>query len=140
MGRPKWEPTAEQVENARAFARRGLTEAQIAHNLGISPDTLIQVKKRNPEFAEAIKAGQAEGIAMVSNALFNQALAGNTVAMLFFLKCRDGGNWRDTPREVDQGDEIRIPAHIAARAVAKKKAAAAAKKRAKQPTTAKDEA
>lgn len=79
------------------LASHGLTEAQIAAALGIAPGTLIEKKKEYSDFANAIKAGQARGIAKVANALFQQAMDGNTTAQIFYLKAR--AKWSDKPEE-----------------------------------------
>ena len=43
----------------------------------------------------SIKEGQAKGIAEVSNAIYEQALAGSTGAACVFLKNRDPVRWSD---------------------------------------------
>ena len=40
-----------------AWARDGLTDEQIAHNLNITPSTYYEWKKKYPEISEAIKRG-----------------------------------------------------------------------------------
>ena len=75
---------------------------QIALNIGINVSTLYAKKKEIDELAEAIKRGQAKGIAVVTNALMKSAKAGNVTAQIFFLKNRDAENWRDV-KQVDVG-------------------------------------
>lgn len=43
---------------AEGFARQGLKDTQIAHNLGIGVATFYDYQKKHPEFREAIKNGK----------------------------------------------------------------------------------
>lgn len=92
-GRPKWIPDALIIEKARHFASIGLTEEQIAHNLGVSYETLNERKKEYSEFADAIKEGKSHGIAMVANKLYESATSGNLGAQIFYLKAR--ATWKE---------------------------------------------
>ena len=56
----KFEPDLEQVER---LGRQGLTQAQICSVLGIAEQTLYAHKKKNKEFADALKRGQHKGVA-----------------------------------------------------------------------------
>ena len=56
-----------------AWARDGLTQQQIADNLGINIDTLIEYKKKHIEFFEALKKGKEVVDIEVENALFKKA-------------------------------------------------------------------
>lgn len=89
-GRPEKEIDLEQVE---LFASRGLTEKQVAAALGISQETLMRRKKKYGSFLDALKRGQAKGVAKVANALFDQAMNGQTAAAIFYMKNRAG--WKD---------------------------------------------
>ena len=81
------------IKQVKTLASRGLTHEQIAAALGISHDTLYKRKAKYTEFSDAIKEGQGKGLAQVSNALFEQALGGNTSAAIFYMKNRAG--WKD---------------------------------------------
>lgn len=59
---------------AEGFARRGLSDAQIADNLGISKDAYYNYQKRYPEFYDAIKRGKSPVDMHVENALLKNAL------------------------------------------------------------------
>lgn len=72
------------------LASKGLTQAQIATSLGISVRTLYTKKKTEKLFAEALERGQTRGIVEVTNRLFEQAMEGNTTAIIFYLKARAG--------------------------------------------------
>lgn len=56
------------------WARDGLTEAQIAHNIGITYETLRTWKIKFPAFSDAIKRGKAPVDIEVENALLKRAL------------------------------------------------------------------
>jgi len=56
------------------FAREGLTEAQIAHNMGIGYRTLCEWKDRFPQIVQALKKGKAPVDIEVENALLKRAL------------------------------------------------------------------
>lgn len=56
------------------WARNGLTDEKIAHNIGITTTTLYDWKKKYPQFAEAIKRGKEVVDIMVENALLKSAM------------------------------------------------------------------
>ena len=56
------------------WARDGLTDEQIAHNIGITTTTLYDWKKKYPQFAEAIKSGKEVIDRIVENALLKSAM------------------------------------------------------------------
>lgn len=61
----------------RGWARDGLTDADIADNIGISCTTLYEWKKRFPDISEALKSGKEVADYKVENALYAKALAGD---------------------------------------------------------------
>ncbi len=87
------EITEELCKKAESLAAQGLTMEQLARVLGMGVSTLYEKKAGNTEFLEAIKDGQAKGVAVVTNALFESAKGGNLGAQCFYLKNRAG--WRD---------------------------------------------
>ncbi len=95
--------TKEMIKTAKECAGQGMTIEQIAQMLGFGKTKVFKEMKANEDFAEAIRSGQAKGIEQVTNALFNSALGGNAVAMVFYLKNRAG--WRDK-QEVDLNAEV----------------------------------
>ena len=97
VGRPLLEITPEIIEQAEVLASQGLTTQQIALALGMGESTLYEKKNKFPEFAEAIKAGKAKGVALVAEKLMEKAMAMDTTSIIFYLKCQ--GNWRDTPEQ-----------------------------------------
>ena len=56
------------------WARDGLTEAQIAHNMGISVSSLADWKNKFPQLLDALKKGKAPIDIEVENALLKSAL------------------------------------------------------------------
>lgn len=56
------------------WARNGLTDEQIAHNMGINTATLYDWKKKYPKISESLKKGKEVVDLMVENALFKSAV------------------------------------------------------------------
>ena len=82
-------------DKVEQLAAQGLGPSQIARALGISWDTYNKNKKRSSELSEAIKRGEARGLAKVSNSLFKSANEGNVTAQIFYLKNRAPEEWAD---------------------------------------------
>ena len=59
------------------WARDGLTDQQIAKNIGISVQSMYEWERRFPSFLEAIKKGKAPVDIEVENALLKRALGYN---------------------------------------------------------------
>lgn len=109
------------LEQMRAWARDGLTDEQIAHNMGICRDTLYEWKKRFPDMADVLKKGKDAIDIEVENALLKRAMGydytetrtettedgmtktvvtkktmpPDTTAQIFWLKNRRPAVWRD---------------------------------------------
>lgn len=66
--------TEESLARIRGWKMRGLTDEQIAKNMGISPATLYNWERDHLEFLEALKTGKDEADMMVENALFQSAV------------------------------------------------------------------
>jgi transposase len=81
------------------WARDGLTDEQIAKNMGISTKTLYDWKNKYSKICNALKKGKEVADYQVENALFETALEGNTTAQIFWLKNRRPDKWRDKQRE-----------------------------------------
>ena len=103
------------------WARDGLTDKQIAHNIGISEQTLNAWKNNYPSFSESLKKGKEVVDRLVENALLKRALGyeyeevaekyeagilterkvtkkhvvADTTAQIFWLKNRKPEEWRD---------------------------------------------
>lgn len=105
------------LDEIQGWAMSGLTDEQIADNLGIAASTIYEYKKKYPEFSEALKKGKDIADAQVVNALFKTATGftyyediatatgevvqaqryakPNTTAQIFWLKNRQPDRWRD---------------------------------------------
>ena len=57
-----------------SWARDGLTDEQIAHNLNVTPSTYYEWKKKYSDISEALKRGKAVVDVLVENALLKRAL------------------------------------------------------------------
>ena len=66
--------TEEGLLKIEGWARDGLTDEQIAHNIGIVPSTLYEWKKKYLEISEALKRGKEVIDRQVENALLKRAL------------------------------------------------------------------
>lgn len=113
--------TEEGLLKIEGWARDGLTDKQIAHNMGIAVSTLYEWKKLYPEFSEALKRGKEVIDRQVENALLKLALgyeyeetkivvepdgkkraektkkhvSPNATAIIFWLKNRKPDEWMD---------------------------------------------
>ena len=109
------------------WARSGLTDEQLAHNMGIATSTLYEWKKRYPEISESLKSNKEIADIAVENALYKRAIgyqytettkeAGkvvktvvkevvpDTTAQIFWLKNRQPERWRDK-QEVQHSGRI----------------------------------
>lgn len=81
------------------WARDGLTDEQIAKNIGIGERTLYEWKEKYPQISQSLKKGKEVVDYEVENALLSSALGGNTTAQIFWLKNRRPGKWRDKQKE-----------------------------------------
>lgn len=66
--------TADGLLRIEGWARDGLTNAQIAHNMGINASTLYDWSNKLTEISNAIKKGKAPVDIEVENALYKRAL------------------------------------------------------------------
>lgn len=81
------------------WARDGLTDEQIAKNIGIGERTLYEWKEKYPQISQPLKKGKEVVDYEVENALLSSALEGNTTAQIFWLKNRRPDKWRDKQKE-----------------------------------------
>lgn len=81
------------------WARDGLTDEQIAKNMGISVKTLYRWQEQYSQICQSLKKGKEVVDYQVENALLSSALEGNTTAQIFWLKNRRPDKWRDKQKE-----------------------------------------
>ncbi len=119
-GRPSNYPALDH-EMVLRFAQQGLTNEQIYGLLGIGKTAFYDYLKEYPEFANALKAGQSNGIEFAKRTLFQRATgyshpeekifchdgqivrtqtikhyAPDTTALIFYLINKAGGEYKDT--------------------------------------------
>ena len=88
VGRPAHQPTDQNRLQVKTLAAVGVRHEDIAAKLGISADTLTKY------YRQELDDGRVDANALVAKSLFEQAKAGNTTAMIFWLKTRAG--WKET--------------------------------------------
>ena len=77
---------------------KGLTDEQIASNIGINVRTLGKWKAKYRQIGRALKRGKEHANYAVENALLKKALSGNTTAMIFWLKNNYREKYSDTQK------------------------------------------
>lgn len=113
-------PTPKKLDASRveSVAAMGGTNDQIADALGVSPKTLLNIRKRDAEIGEAVKRGKDKADLQVVASLYKKAIgyetldkggkavwmAGDTTAMIFWLKNRRPLEWKDR-KDVAVGGE-----------------------------------
>lgn len=134
-GRPKaWDINRRFLVLVAGLAKEGKTNAEIAEILNISESTLYKYKAESKEFSEALNEGAEVIDSMVEESLLSRALGythdevklaqkdgvftdervikrhypPDITAMIFWLKNRKPGEWRDRVEESD-GDIPTIP-------------------------------
>lgn len=91
------------------WARDGLTDDQIAHNIGINVATLYKWKNAHSEICDALKKSKEVADRAVENALYKKALSGDTTAIIFWLKNRRPNDWRDKRETQLSGNVQTVP-------------------------------
>lgn len=126
-GRPsKYQP--QFAEQAAKLCALGATDAQLADFFGVAVSTVALWKVQHPEFSDALKISKDEADAKVEQSLYRRAtgyecdevdirvLNGeiiqtplrkiyppDTTAMIFWLKNRKPGEWRDKTESTVNG-------------------------------------
>jgi len=114
----EWE-TEENLLKLGAWARDGLTDKDMAHNIGIAQSTFNLWKKEHREFMETLKKNKEVADITIENALYNKA-RGYTVQLKKTFKVKDitygdnGHKIRETEKLVTGYDEMHIPADTTA--------------------------
>ncbi len=119
---------ADKLTLITAWARDGLTDEQIANNMGITTSTFYDWKKRFSDISEALKKGKEVVDYEVENALLKRALgytydevtkeygvvtkavtkqvAPDVGAAMAWLKNRKPDKWRDKPQEKENPNTL----------------------------------
>jgi len=87
--------TEDGLLRIQGWARDGLTNEDIAFNIGITAKTLYEWMIKYSEISEALKEGKDVIDRRIENALAKKAEAGDVTAMIFWLKNRKPKEWRD---------------------------------------------
>jgi hypothetical protein len=135
MAKSKWPQVQEQLQLVEHWSQLGLTEDQIARNLGIGRSTLGEFKNKYPEFQLALKKGRTVAVAELENALYKRAIGydyeisrtslriidgkeakfvqklrkhmpADVGAIIILLKNKDRENWCDNPAKQALAREI----------------------------------
>jgi hypothetical protein len=118
--------TPEGLLLIEGWARDGLTDEQIAHNIGISRKTLSEWKVKYSDISDTLKKGKEVIDRQVENALLKRALGysytevtreggvitkevtkevhPDTTAQIFWLKNRKPSEWRDKQQIEHSGE------------------------------------
>lgn len=88
------------------WARDGLTNEQIANNIGINVKTLYDWKNKNSNICNILKKSREVVDFEVENALLKSALEGNVTAQIFWLKNRRKLQWRDKVEDFSSANEL----------------------------------
>jgi hypothetical protein len=88
MPRPQLMPTPEQRDLVKSMAACGIPHEQIAHQIGIR-----SAKTLRRYFRQELDRGVAEANYQMAKSLFKRGTAGDTMAAMFWLKCRAG--WKE---------------------------------------------
>lgn len=119
--------TVDGLIKLQGWARDGLSDEQIAHNMGISRSTLSEWKNKYSDIADTLKKTKEIVDREVENALFRRAMgykydevtyergeevkrvtkevAPDTTAQIFWLKNRKPAEWRD---KIEQQQTVTI--------------------------------
>ena len=74
VAKSKWDDVKQKLILIQGWARNGLNEKQIAHNLGISKATFENYKKEHLDFLDSLKKGKEVVDIEVENALLKRAM------------------------------------------------------------------
>lgn len=89
----------------QGWKRDGLSDEQIAEKIGIAPRTFERWKSKFSQIRQCLKVGKEQANFIVENKLFEKARAGNTTAMIFWLK----NNWRNKYNDSTlSSDELKL--------------------------------
>ncbi len=115
----EWSGHPDKLKLLSGWARDGLTDEEIAKNIGISRSTLADWKNKFPDISDALKKGKEEADYEVEDSLFKRA-TGYTAKIKKTFKVKkvrysETGRKIEELEELEQGeDEVHIPADVTA--------------------------
>lgn len=92
----------------QGWKRDGLTDEQIAHNIGINVRTLSRWKVQHSQIRQALKIGKQTACYIIENELFKKAKAGNMTAIIFYLKNNWSSKYNDSPLTPEERELVEI--------------------------------
>lgn len=102
---PKYKP--EYAERAKGLCLLGYTNEMLASSFGVTPWTICAWQRDYPQFSHALNEGREVADSAVANALHEKAKAGDTTAMIFWLKNRQRPTWRDK-HDIEQSGSVEL--------------------------------
>ena len=90
--------TEEKIQRTGKLAGLGLSNDQIAECLDMSRSSFYKCMQKNGDFRDSLERGRSKAVMEISNALYESARAGNVMAQIYFLRCRDPQNWNVSKR------------------------------------------
>lgn len=100
------------------WAREGLSDEQIANNMGIATSTFYEWKKKHVEFSEALKKNKEIVDLEVENALLKKSMGYNVPIMKAFkvkeIIYENGKKVKETEKIEYAEEEVHIPADTTA--------------------------
>ena len=81
-----------------ASLRNGTSRAAACRAAGVDRGTFYAWLKRGGPWAEQVEEALVEQVAVVEDALFEAALAGDVKAMIHYLRCRAPDKWEPNKR------------------------------------------
>ena len=106
--RQKWKEWAENDDRLTvlsAWARSGMTDEEIAKQIGISRSTLAEWKKKYPKIGEALATGKDIADRLIEDSLYRRAL-GFYVYEEKAIKVRNVDYDKETGRKIKETEEI----------------------------------
>lgn len=109
----------DKLKLLEGWARNGLTNDQIAKNIGVNPKTIYDWMNKEPEIKQALKKGKEVVDLEVENALYKKAIGYNVeIQKAFKLKDivynENGKKISETERIEYATEEVHVPADTTA--------------------------
>lgn len=91
----------------RNWKRHGLTDEEVANNIGVARQTLSRWSKDYQDIHDALKTGKEEAVALIENKLFLKAMSGNLTAIIFWLKNNARDMYNDSQLSPDEIKQVK---------------------------------